>query len=118
MQGCTNCLKRCPTEAIRIRDGHAVITRMFASIAASASAAAHIRQRKPTLTALKTSTQKYRIALPAPSFYGQFADLDDVDFVLQGLLDIGFDDVFEAARAAEIVTEYTRRYARGTSAIL
>ncbi len=26
------------------------------------------------------------------------------------LLDIGFDDVFEVARAAEIVTEYTRRY--------
>ena len=24
-KGCTNCLKRCPTEAIRIREGHAVI---------------------------------------------------------------------------------------------
>ena len=24
-KGCTTCLKRCPTEAIRIRDGHAVI---------------------------------------------------------------------------------------------
>ena len=24
-KGCTACLKRCPTEAIRIRDGHAVI---------------------------------------------------------------------------------------------
>ena len=24
-KGCTHCLKRCPTEAIRIRDGHAVI---------------------------------------------------------------------------------------------
>ena len=23
--GCTNCIKRCPTEAIRIRDGHACI---------------------------------------------------------------------------------------------
>ena len=23
--GCTNCLKRCPTEAIRVRDGHAII---------------------------------------------------------------------------------------------
>ena len=24
-RGCTACLKRCPTEAIRIREGHAVI---------------------------------------------------------------------------------------------
>ena len=24
-KGCTNCLKRCPTQAIRIRGGHAVI---------------------------------------------------------------------------------------------
>ena len=24
-KGCTTCLKRCPTEAIRIRDGHAII---------------------------------------------------------------------------------------------
>ena len=23
--GCTNCIKRCPTEAIRVRDGKAVI---------------------------------------------------------------------------------------------
>ena len=30
--------------------------------------------------------------------------------ILQGLLDIGFDDVFEVAQAAEFVTEYTRDY--------
>jgi ferredoxin len=27
-KGCTTCLKRCPTEAIRIRNGHAVINSM------------------------------------------------------------------------------------------
>ena len=25
-KGCTNCIKRCPTEAIRVRNGKAVIT--------------------------------------------------------------------------------------------
>ena len=24
--GCTNCIKRCPTEAIRVREGKAIIT--------------------------------------------------------------------------------------------
>jgi len=33
-----------------------------------------------------------------------------VDYVLQGLLDMGFDDVFEVSRCAEIITEYTRHY--------
>ena len=53
---------------------------------------------------------KYRIALPAPTLYGQFDNLDDVDFVLDGLLSIGFDDVFEVSKAAELVSAYTRLY--------
>jgi iron only hydrogenase large subunit-like protein len=55
---------------------------------------------------------KYLIALPAPSLFGQFANLDDADYLLQGLLNFGFNDVFEVAKAAEIVTDYTRRYIR------
>ena len=51
---------------------------------------------------------KWKIALPAPALYGQFDGLDDVDSVLQGLKDIGFDDVYEVAKAAEIVSNYTR----------
>jgi len=39
---------------------------------------------------------KYRIALPAPSLYGQFKNVD-VDSILTALLEIGFDDVFEVA---------------------
>jgi hypothetical protein len=54
--------------------------------------------------------KKYVIALPPPSLYGQFANLDDADYLLQGLLDMGFNHVFEVARAAELVTEYTRLY--------
>lgn len=55
---------------------------------------------------------KYKIALPAPALYGQFDNLDDIDFVIQGLLDMGFDDVFEVAKAAEMVSGYTRQYLR------
>ena len=53
---------------------------------------------------------EYNVALPAPALYGQFNNLDNVDYVLNGLLKIGFDDVFEVARAAELVSEYTRLY--------
>jgi hypothetical protein len=53
---------------------------------------------------------KWKIALPAPTLYGQFDNLDDVDYVLNGLLKIGFDDVYEVAKAAELVSAYTRIY--------
>lgn len=53
---------------------------------------------------------KWKIAVPAPALFGQFDNLDDIDYVLGGLLDYGFDDIFEVARSAEIVSDYTRRY--------
>lgn len=53
---------------------------------------------------------QYKIALPAPTLYGQFDNLDDIDYVLDGLLKIGFDEVFEVSKAAELVSAYTRLY--------
>ncbi len=44
---------------------------------------------------------EYTIALPAPSLYGQFNNLDDVEIVLDALLKMGFDAVYEVAAAAE-----------------
>ena len=48
--------------------------------------------------------------MPAPSFYGQFDNLDDIDYIIQGLIDSGFDDVYEVSAAAEMVSAYTRRF--------
>ena len=56
------------------------------------------------------SHYKYKIALPAPALYGQFENLEDVDYILTALLECGFDAVFEVSRAAELVSEYTRMY--------
>jgi hypothetical protein len=53
---------------------------------------------------------KWKIALPAPTLYGQFDNLEEIDYVLDGLLKIGFDDVYEVSKAAELVTAYTRTY--------
>ncbi len=110
-KGCTNCLKRCPTEAIRIRDGHAVINSDVCIDCGECIRRCPYQAKRATFDRLEDiPAGMYRVALPAPSFYGQFAEIGDVDQVLQGLVDIGFDDVFEVARAAEIVTEYTRRF--------
>lgn len=104
-KGCTNCIKRCPTEAIRVRGGLAQITedrcvdcgeciRVCPNVAKYAVA--------DTLDRLDEFT--YRIALPAPSLFAQFGPEVPPGRILDGLRAIGFDDVFEVALAAEVAT--------------
>ncbi len=109
--GCTTCLKHCPTEAIRIKDGHAVINEERCIDCGECIRVCPHSAKKAACEKLSAMDGfKWKIALPAPTLYGQFDNLDDIDFVLDGLLKIGFDDVFEVAAAAELVSAYTRLY--------
>ena len=110
-KGCTNCLKRCPTEAIRIRDGHAVISSESCVDCGECIRKCPYRAKKAVSDPLSMMNGfKYKVAMPAPAFYGQFDHLNNINYVLKALLDIGFDDAFEVARAAEIVSGYSKRY--------
>lgn len=109
--GCTTCLRHCPTEAIRIRDGHAVINSDRCIDCGECIRVCPHKAKKAVCSKLSAMDRfKWKIALPAPTLYGQFDNLDDIDYVLDGLLKIGFDDVFEVAKAAELVSAYTRLY--------
>lgn len=108
--GCTTCLKHCPTEAIRIT-GHAVINDKRCIDCGECIRVCPHQAKKAVSSKLENMERfKYKIALPAPTLYGQFDNLDDVDYVLDGLLRIGFDDVYEVSKAAEYVSAYTRMY--------
>ena len=109
--GCTTCLRHCPTEAIRIRDGHAVINSDRCIDCGECIRNCPHKAKKAVCGKLQNMERfKWKIALPAPTLYGQFDNLDDIDYVLNGLLKIGFDDVYEVAKAAELVSAYTRLY--------
>ncbi|MBR2133895.1 MAG: 4Fe-4S binding protein [Eubacterium sp.] len=108
--GCTTCLKHCPTEAIRIT-GHAVINDTRCIDCGECIRVCPHQAKKAVSSKLENMERfKYKIALPAPTLYGQFDNLDDVDYILDGLLRIGFDDVYEVSKAAEFVSAYTRMY--------
>ena len=109
--GCTTCLRHCPTEAIRIKNGHAVIDSERCIDCGACIRYCPQKAKRAVCSKMSDMERfKWKIALPAPTLYGQFDNLDDVDYVLNGLLKIGFDDVYEVSKAAELVTAYTRVY--------
>ncbi len=111
--GCTNCLKRCPTEAIRVHDGKATILSERCIDCGECIRICPHRAKRAHSSPLE-EIEKYRIkvAIPAPALFGQFNNLDDIDIVLNGLRAVGFDLIFEVSRAAELVSEATRKLIR------
>ncbi len=114
-KGCVACMRKCPTEAIRIKDGIAMVhyEKCIGCGECIRVCVSHAKRAVyDSLDLLKDSKFKYKIALPSPSLYGQFNNLEDVDIVLTGLLEMGFDRVFEVSAGAELVSEATRKLMR------
>ncbi len=104
-KGCTNCLKHCPTEAIRVRNGRAHIIDNKCIDCGECIRICDYHAKVAVTDSLDTIHGfRYAIALPAPSLYAQFRNLKDPGSVLSALKKIGFDDVFEVARGADIVS--------------
>ena len=108
--GCTNCIKRCPTQAIRVREGKAqIISERCIDCGECVRTCPHHAKKARHDSLSMLDSYRYTVALPAPALYGQFNHLDDIEIVLRGLLALGFDHVFEVSRGAEIVSDATRR---------
>jgi iron only hydrogenase large subunit-like protein len=109
--GCTNCIKRCPTEAIRVQNGKAQIISDRCLDCGECIRVCQSNAKVAISDPLSIiNNYDYKIAIPAPSLYGIADSNVSTDRILTGLKKLGFDDVYEVASAAEIITGMTNEF--------
>ena len=106
-KGCTTCIRYCPTEAIRVRGGRArIITERCIDCGECIRVCPNHAKKAISDPISMMDNYKYKVALPAPSLYGQFKNVTDVDTILTALLEKGFDDIYEVALAAQAISDH------------
>ena len=109
--GCIHCMRVCPTEAIRIKDGKAMIIQERCidcgqCMRACPAKAFYIRQNDLKML----ENFKYRIALFPAVMIGQFPDKISEEQIYQAMLTMGFTHLMEVEQPIKILIDLTREY--------
>ncbi|SHE96587.1 [Fe-Fe] hydrogenase large subunit C-terminal domain-containing protein [Caloramator proteoclasticus] len=108
--GCTKCMMNCPVEAIRVKGGKAVIYNEkcidCGECIKVCPYGAHI-SIKNSLDDIQR--YKKKIAIPSVTLYSQFGKNVEPDVINEGLLKLGFDEVFDITFSCDIASETLKK---------
>lgn len=102
--GCTRCVKVCPTEAIRVTDKAEIIGFRCIDCGECVRVCPQHAKTGKVDNLQDLSKYKYNIALPDPAIFGQFPKGFEPQKILGSLLSLGFDDVLDVGLACDYVS--------------
>lgn len=109
--GCTHCMQVCPTEAIRVRDGLAVIADERCVDCGNCMRACPVDAFYIVQDDLSLMQQyRYRVALFPSVMIGQFPDKVTDDQVYGALLELGFTHIYEVEQPIQWLVDAYRGY--------
>lgn len=113
-EGRMRCMRACPTNAIRVREGKARLISELCVDCGECITACPNGAFVPLADRLEEvpSGKKLRVAVPSPVLYSQFSSETSPRRILAALKRIGFDYVFDVAKACDWSTIATRIFLR------
>lgn len=115
-EGCTNCVKGCPTKAIRVHQGKAWIKEELCIDCAECIRACeyHAKYTKTDQLA-EIMESEYPILLIPPSFYSQLSAKISAQKIKKAIQNLGFKAVFDVANAAAALSRKTLDFLNNNS---
>jgi ferredoxin len=109
--GCMSCVRVCPTAAIRVREGMALMLEDRCIDCGECLKTCPSRAVSPLTDSMADLSRfEYTVAVPSPALYSQFDPDVPLEMVFSGLRRCGFDSVETLSPACEVVTAATEKY--------
>ncbi len=115
-RGSMHCMRVCPTEAIRVREGKALILEDRCIDCGDCIRVCPERAIRSITGSYEDLRKfKYTIAIPSPCLYAQYGIGVTPNHILNGLKGLAFDEAYDIGRACEVYTTVLKEHLQNYS---